>query len=129
MILEIISSIVISLGLLFLALGIYGIFKYKDFYTRMLVASKVDTMGFLLVMTGIGIRHGFSFFTAKLILLAIVMLVANPFVSSIVVRSAFQDNDTKHPEGSENENLPLDENEEAHNSIDGPWVASEDNYF
>lgn len=117
-----VSHGLIAIGVFFLFLGVYGLFKYEDFYTRVLVASKIDTVGFLLIAFGFIIRHGFSFFSGKLALMIGLMIILNPFVAVIVVRSAFADNAMKHPEGAECEDLPLSEKELADCSLDGPWV-------
>ena len=123
MIIEWISNGLILLGVLFLCLGIYGLFKYNDFYTRLLVASKVDTVGVLLIVIGMILRHGFSFFSGKLVLIGLLIVILNPFVAAIVLRSAYSDSTMKHPEGSEIEDLPPSVEEDTENSIDGPWVV------
>jgi len=85
----VISYIVMGLGVVFMLFGVIGLFKpNKDFYYRILVACKIDTVGFLTLAIGIGIRHGFSFFTGKLFLIVIIMMVLNPLVSHIVASSA-----------------------------------------
>ena len=87
----ILSYIVMGLGLVFMLIGIIGIFQPgKDFYYRILVACKIDTVGFLTVAIGVAIRHGFTFFTGKLFIIVIIMMVLNPFVAHIVARSAYK---------------------------------------
>jgi len=87
--LELISNIVIGAGLLFMAFGIVGIYKFKDFYPSILIASKIDTVGMLTVIIGIGIRHGISFFTGKLLLIVVILLILNPLVAHVLARSAY----------------------------------------
>jgi len=85
----ILSYIVMGLGVVFMLFGVLGIFQTKkDFYYRILVACKIDTVGFLTIVIGVAIRHGISFFTGKLFLIAIIMMVLNPLVAHIMVRSA-----------------------------------------
>ena len=85
----ILSYIVMGLGMVFMLFGILGIFQpRKDFYYRILVACKIDTVGFLTLTIGVAIRHGFSFFTGKLFLIVIIIMVLNPLVAHIMVRSA-----------------------------------------
>ena len=85
----VISYIVMGLGLAFMLFGILGIFKPgKDFYYRILVACKIDTVGFLTLAIGVAIRHGFSFFTGKLLLIVIIMMILNPLVSHIMASQA-----------------------------------------
>jgi len=78
-----------GLGVIFMLFGVLGIFQTKkDFYYRILVACKIDTVGFLTIVIGLAIRQGISFFTGKLFLIAIIMMVLNPLVAHIMVRSA-----------------------------------------
>ena len=86
---EIVSNIVIGIGLLFMAIGIVGIYKFKDFYPSILIASKVDTVGMITVIIGIAIRHGISFFSGKLLLIAVIILALNPLVAHVLTRSAY----------------------------------------
>ena len=84
----IISNIVIGAGLLFMFFGIIGIFRFKDFYPSLLISSKIDTVGMLTIIIGIGIRHGLSFFTGKLLLIIVILLILNPLVAHVLARSA-----------------------------------------
>jgi len=84
----IVSNIVIGIGLLFMAFGIIGIFKFRDFYPEILVASKIDTVGMLTIIVGVAIRHGISFFTGKLVLIIVILLILNPLVAHVLTRSA-----------------------------------------
>ena len=87
----ILSYLVMGLGILFMIVGVIGIFKSKkDFYYRILVACKIDTVGILTLGIGLALYHGFSFFTGKVFLIIIIVLVLNPFVAHIVARSAFK---------------------------------------
>ena len=86
---DLIGNIVIGIGIAFMAFGVFGIFKLKDFYPRILVASKIDTVGMFTLITGFIIRHGISFFSGKLLLIIIIMLVLNPLVAHIMARSAY----------------------------------------
>jgi len=86
----VLSYIVMGIGVLMMLFGVIGIFqKSKDFYYRVLVACKIDTVGFMTVLFGLVIRHGISFFSGKVLLLVVIMLVLNPLVAHIMVRSAY----------------------------------------
>jgi len=85
----ILSYIVMGLGVFFMLFGIIGIFQPKrDFYYRILVACKIDTVGLLTIGIGIALRHGFSFFTGKVALIILIIMVLNPLVAHIVARAA-----------------------------------------
>jgi len=85
------SYIVMGLGVLIMLLGVIGIFQpNKDFYYRILVACKIDTVGILTIAIGMAFRHGFSFFTGKMFLIVIIIMVLNPFVAHIVAQAAYR---------------------------------------
>lgn len=88
-ILEIISYIIMSIGVAITAFGVVGIYRFKSFYPRILVASKVDTVGVITIIFGVALRHGFSFFSAKVLLIMCILLVVNPLVAHIITRSAY----------------------------------------
>jgi multicomponent Na+:H+ antiporter subunit G len=84
-----IGNIFIVMGIFFIGTGIFGILKYKDFYARILIASKVDTVGFISIMTGIVFKQGFDFFSLKVILILVSMIIINPVMTHIMGRSAY----------------------------------------
>jgi len=88
-ILELIGLIIMIAGMVFMFIGIMGIFRFKCFYARILVVSKVDTVGVIIFLSGLAIRHGFSFFSGKLLLIVITILILSPLVGHMVARSAY----------------------------------------
>lgn len=88
-ILYILSYIVIAIGVGITALGVAGVYRFKNFYPRILVASKVDTVGVITIIFGIALRHGFSFFSAKALLIMVILLIINPLVAHVITKSAY----------------------------------------
>lgn len=86
---KIIGLIIMSIALFFIAFGVLGLFRFKNVYPRLLVASLVDSAGFLTLMIGVLIYSGFNFFSLKVLLIMLLMLVVNPLVSHIIARSAY----------------------------------------
>ena len=86
---QILSYIIISIGIGITIFGIVGIYKFKNFYSRILVASKVDTVGVITIIFGISLQHGFSFFSAKALLIIAILLVINPLVAHVITKSAY----------------------------------------
>ena len=86
---QIIGDIIIALGMVFILFGIIGIFKFKNFYTRILVAAKVDTVGAITIIIGVAIKHGVSFFSLKVLLLLFIMIIINPLATHMIARSAY----------------------------------------
>ena len=85
---NIFSYIIMGAGVLFMLFGVIGLFRFKNFYLRAQVVSKIDTVGMPTLIFGLALRHGLSFFTGKLLLIVIIMLILNPLVTHILVRSA-----------------------------------------
>ena len=69
--------------------GLIGLFRFKDFYPRILVSGKIDTVGAITLVLGLIIKHGFSFFSMKLIIIIVLILILNPLSSHIIARSAY----------------------------------------
>ncbi|MCL2386229.1 MAG: monovalent cation/H(+) antiporter subunit G [Defluviitaleaceae bacterium] len=87
----ILSYIIIGLGILFMLFGVIGLFQRKrDFYYRILIACKVDTVGMITIGIGMALRHGISFFTGKIFLILLIIVVLNPFVAHIVTQAAYK---------------------------------------
>ena len=87
-IINVAGHVMIIAGLIFMFFGVIGIFKYKDFYPRVLVTSKIDTVGMTTVFIGLVLRHGVSFFSGKILLIMVIMLILNPLVAHFMARSA-----------------------------------------
>jgi len=86
---ETVGTVIIALGVLFIFFGIIGIFKFDNFYTRILVAAKIDIVGIITIIAGIVVKHGFSFFSLKALLLLGVMMIITPMASHIIARAAY----------------------------------------
>ena len=82
--------IIMGIGLVFMSFGVIGILQpRRDFYYRILVSCKIDTVGILTFSIGLAVRHGLTYFTGKVFLILIIMLILNPLVAHIVARSAY----------------------------------------
>jgi len=84
----VLGEILIILGLLFMLFGVIGLFKFRRFYPRILIAAKIDTVGLITIFSGVMVRHGFSFFTLRVLLLLGLILITNPMTTYIIARFA-----------------------------------------
>ena len=84
-----IGQILIGIGLVFMAAGIYSVLRFKDFYSRVVITAKIDTVGFLTLIFGVMFIEGFSFFTLKLVLIVIFELLTNPISTHSIAHSAY----------------------------------------
>ena len=103
---EVLGTIIMTVGLLFMFFGIIGIYKFKNFFPRVLASAKIDSVGALTLMLGLMVYNGVSFFSLKLLLLVGIMFILNPLASHMLARSAYlsgyrlddpEDNEGKAP--------------------------------
>lgn len=70
--------------------GAIGIFRFKEFYTRLHAASVTDTLCVFFIITGLVLQSGFSLVTVKLILVVVLLWLTGPVASHALIRSAYQ---------------------------------------
>lgn len=75
-------------GLLFILVGLYGVYRYRNFYTKATVSSLIDSVGFLFIAFGVMVYQGFSSFSLKTLFLIVLMLLLNPLANHYIVRGA-----------------------------------------
>jgi multicomponent Na+:H+ antiporter subunit G len=79
----------IILGLLFIATGVYSILAYKEFYSRVVITAKVDTVGFITMMLGVMVLEGFSFTSAKVLIIIVFDMLTSPVSTHAIAHSAY----------------------------------------
>ncbi len=85
---EILGIIFMAISLIFIIFGSIGLFRFKNFYSRILIASLIDTAGFICMMVGVIIYKGFSYFSLKVLLILIVVMLLNPVSTHFITKSA-----------------------------------------
>ena len=80
--------LLVSLGVFFLVAGAVGLIRFPDFYTRMHAAGKCDTLGSLLVLTGLAVHQGLDLASVKLIIVAVLIFVTSPTATHAIARAA-----------------------------------------
>ncbi len=84
-----IASVVLMLGgAAFMLVGSVGIVRMPDFYTRTHAASKIDTLGIMLLLAGLAVYEGLTLNTFKLVLVIVFVAAANPVGAHALARSA-----------------------------------------
>lgn len=87
---SILSIFFVSSGAFVLLIAAIGAIRLPDFYTRANALGVVDTVGTLLILTGIAIHSGFSIASLKIFLIILFIQIANPAVTHILVRAAMR---------------------------------------
>lgn len=84
------ANILLILGLLFILLGVLGVLRLPDFYTRLHAMGKCDTLGVALILLALAIHTGVSLTTVKLLLISLFIGLANPTATHALGRAAIK---------------------------------------
>ena len=91
-ILTLISSAFIMIGSLSIIVGLIGVYRMPDFYTRLHAASIIDTLGTILILFGLIIYHGLTLISLKLLLILVFILITTPTAAHALAKSALHGN-------------------------------------
>jgi len=110
----IIGNVIIGMGIVMLLIGMLGFYRFKDFYSKLLVAATIDTMAVITVLIGAIIRSGLTWFSFKVTLILAIVLVLQPISTSKIALSARNNEVVKEEERLEAQRLnePLTSDEE-----------------
>lgn len=79
------SAFLITTGIAVLAVGVFGIFKIKYVLNRLHAAAMLDSLGLLLIAAGVMVIRGFSYDSAKLLMMIALFWIASPLCSHLVM--------------------------------------------
>ena len=79
-------ALLVGAGILTLLISLYGTYRFRFALNRMHSASVGDTMGLLLVCTGLIVAQGFTWASAKLLLIVILMWTASPVAGHLIAQ-------------------------------------------
>jgi multicomponent Na+:H+ antiporter subunit G len=89
-ILNIIILICLASGLFFFFVGVVGLVRMPDVFTRMHATTKCDTMGAGLIFLGLIIWQGMSFVSLNILLILIFVWLTNPTAAHAIAKSAYK---------------------------------------
>lgn len=75
-------------GLAFMLIGSIGILRLPDFFSRTHAASKVDTVGIIVLLVGIAVVEGATINSAKILVAIIFLCLTNPVAAHALARAA-----------------------------------------
>jgi multicomponent Na+:H+ antiporter subunit G len=88
LVLDIISWVLLSAGGVFVLIGGIGALRMPNLYTRMHAASVTDSIGAVLVLSGVMVQAGLSLATIKLGAILIFLLITGPTSSYALANAA-----------------------------------------
>ena len=84
----VVVALVAVAGFFFIFAGAVGLLRLPDFYTRLHAMGKCDTLGVALLLGALALSEGFSFISAKILLIVVFVAVANPTATHALGRAA-----------------------------------------
>ena len=91
-IINLVSSLFITIGALSIIVGLLGVYRMPDFYTRLHAASIIDTLGTMLILFGLILNYGLNIVSLKLLLILIFILITTPTAAHALAKSALHGN-------------------------------------
>ncbi|MEA2032173.1 MAG: monovalent cation/H(+) antiporter subunit G [Euryarchaeota archaeon] len=90
----------LAAGIFFMLTGVIGLLRLPDFYTRLHATGKCDTLGEVLIITGLLLYHLFVYspgaelsvklVPVKLLFLIIFIFLANPTATHAIMKAAYK---------------------------------------
>ena len=88
LLLDIASWVLLTLGGICVLIGGIGALRLPDLFTRMHAAGITDSIGAILVLSGIMLQAGFSLATIKLAAILLFLLLTSPTASNALAAAA-----------------------------------------
>ena len=80
------ALVLLLLGAAVIAISIFGLFRLRDALERLHAGALTDTLGVLLVLSGLALLCGLTAHTMKLAALLVILWLTNPVSSHLIAR-------------------------------------------
>mgnify|MGYP002621728663 CR=1 FL=1 len=75
-------------GAIAIVIGLIGVYRMPDFFTRLHAASVVDTLGTMFITLGLILYSGINLVSVKLMLIMLFILITTPAAAHALAKSA-----------------------------------------
>jgi len=86
----VIAIILMVAGVFFLTVSALGLLRFPDFYSRTHAVGKSETLGSILMLSGLAVYNGLELSTAKILFILGFVLIANPTATHAIARAALR---------------------------------------
>lgn len=86
----VLAIILILIGIFFLTVSSLGIVRLPDFYSRTHAVGKSETLGAMLMLSGLAVYNGFEINSLKLVMMLVFIALANPTATHAIAREAIR---------------------------------------
>ena len=83
---ELVGIIFMTIGFIFVAIAMFGVYRFKYVLNRMHAVAICDTMGMFFVLLGVMVCFGLSFASLKCALIIVFFWLAGPVSSHLIAR-------------------------------------------
>ncbi len=90
LLINILSSILLFIGVFLGISGAIGLFRFPDFYTRMHAAGITDTLCTACIIFGLVLQAGFSLIAVKLIFILLFTWYTSPAATHALIKAAYK---------------------------------------
>ena len=87
-VIDLLSWLSLMAGSSFLIIGVIGLLRFPDFFTRLHAAGVVDTSGCMLIILGLLLQAGFTLVAVKLLLIIIFIMFTTPTATHALAKAA-----------------------------------------
>lgn len=87
MIVNYVSTFLIFAGVFFFTVGVVGLLRFPDVYSRLHATTKCDTLGAGLILFGLALQ-GSPVVAFKLIIIIVLLCITNPTAAHVIARAA-----------------------------------------
>jgi len=85
----VIGVILAGFGALLVAIGTFGVVRFREVYSRLQASGVSDNAGLSLVLLGLVVYEGWSSVDWALLFLLVLLLATNPIATHSIAKSAF----------------------------------------
>ena len=86
----VIAIVLIMAGVFFLMVSALGLLRLPDFYARTHAVGKSETLGSILVLSGLAVYNGWELGTVKILFILFFVLIASPTATHAIARAALR---------------------------------------
>lgn len=128
---EIISAVVIIVGVLFVVIGAVGLLRLPDFYIRISAITKAATVGVACIMIGVALFYNEISMAFKAFAVVLFLLITSPIAAHIIGRAAYNSGVTlwKKTEINEYEEYKKNNPNSEDSEYTSPGKSKSDNVF
>lgn len=85
-----ISIILLAGGVFFLAVGVLGLIRLPDAFSRMHATAKSDTLGAGLVLAACAVHYGWTSAALEILVVIVFVLLSTPVATHLIAQAAYR---------------------------------------